>query len=71
MNAESIEIENLAAESDLPAMIAALQFSNWGRSTGYGSAAAYAKLPAAPSHDEIVRNVGDELAHRMVRDIVG
>jgi predicted N-acetyltransferase YhbS len=41
MNAASIEIGNLTVESDLPATIAALQFANWGRSTGFGSAAEY------------------------------
>ena len=44
MNAEPIEIENLAAEPDLPAMIAALQFASWGRSTGYGSAEEYERF---------------------------
>lgn len=44
MNAEPIEIENLAAEPDLPAMIAALQFASWGRSTGYGSVAEYERF---------------------------
>jgi predicted N-acetyltransferase YhbS len=44
MNAESIEIESLAPESGLPAMIAALQFANWGRSTGYDSAEAYERF---------------------------
>lgn len=44
MNAETIEIESLTAESDLPAMIAALQFANWGRSTGFGTAEAYERF---------------------------
>jgi predicted N-acetyltransferase YhbS len=41
MNAASIEIGNLTVESGLPKTIAALQFSNWGRSTGFSSAAEY------------------------------
>jgi predicted N-acetyltransferase YhbS len=44
MSAEPVEIENLAAEPDLPATIAALQFANWGRSTGYGSAEEYERF---------------------------
>ena len=41
MNAASIEIGNLTVESGLPETIAALQFSNWGCSTGFSSAAEY------------------------------
>jgi len=36
--AHPVEIENLAASSDLPGRIAALQFASWGRSTGFDSA---------------------------------
>jgi predicted N-acetyltransferase YhbS len=44
MSAEPVEIESLAAEAGLPAMIAALQFANWGRSTGYGSVEEYERF---------------------------
>ena len=42
--AHPVEIENLAATSDLPARIAALQFANWGRSTGFDSAESYERF---------------------------
>jgi predicted N-acetyltransferase YhbS len=44
MNAESVEIENLAIDSDLAATIAALQFANWGRSTGFSSVEEYERF---------------------------
>jgi len=44
MDTEAIEIESLTVESGLSAAIAALQFANWGRSTGYGSAEEYERL---------------------------
>src|ERR1700761_3943487 len=44
MVADTVEIGGLTAESDLPAMIAALQFAAWGRSTGYGSADEYERF---------------------------
>jgi GNAT superfamily N-acetyltransferase len=44
MGADTVEIEGLTAESGLPATIAALQFANWGRSTGYGSAEDYERF---------------------------
>jgi predicted N-acetyltransferase YhbS len=44
MNEETVEIESLTLESGLPAMIAAMQFSNWGRSTGFNSAEEYERF---------------------------
>jgi hypothetical protein len=41
MSGQSIEVESLDAELDLPARIAALQFANWGCSTGYGTVEEY------------------------------
>jgi predicted N-acetyltransferase YhbS len=53
MNAEAVEIENLTLESGLPAMIATMQFANWGRSTGFNSAEEYERFlcDAARSRD--------------------
>lgn len=52
MNAETVEIENLTLERGLPAMIATMQFANWGLSTGFGSAGEYERFlcDAAGSH---------------------
>jgi predicted N-acetyltransferase YhbS len=44
MNAEAVEIENLTLERGLPAMISAMQFANWGRSTGFNSAVEYERF---------------------------
>ncbi|MBV8926429.1 MAG: hypothetical protein JOZ74_13760 [Bradyrhizobium sp.] len=44
MNAEDIEIEALTLEQALPARIAAMQFANWGRSTGFGSVEQYERF---------------------------
>jgi predicted N-acetyltransferase YhbS len=44
MNEETVEIESLTLESGLPVMIAAMQFSNWGRSTGFNSAEEYERF---------------------------
>jgi predicted N-acetyltransferase YhbS len=44
MNAEDAEIEGLTLEQGLPAMIAAMQFANWGRSTGFDSAEEYERF---------------------------
>lgn len=44
MNAEDVEIEGLTLERGLPAMIAAMQFANWGRSTGFNSAEEYERF---------------------------
>ncbi len=44
MDAESFEIGGLTTGSNLPARIAALQFANWGRSTGYDSADEYERF---------------------------
>jgi predicted N-acetyltransferase YhbS len=44
MNEETVEIESLTLESGLPAMIAAMQFANWGRSTGFNSAEEYERF---------------------------
>jgi predicted N-acetyltransferase YhbS len=40
----SVEIESLKAASELPARIAALQFANWGRSTGFSSVEDYERF---------------------------
>ena len=52
MSALSVEIESLTVESGLAATIAALQFANWGRSTGYGTVEEYERFlcDAARSH---------------------
>lgn len=52
MHAEAIAIESLTVESGLPATIAAMQFANWGRSTGFDSAADYERFlcEAARAH---------------------
>src|SRR5882762_192275 len=42
--ARPVEIENLTTASDLTARIAALQFVNWGRSTGFGSVEDYERF---------------------------
>jgi predicted N-acetyltransferase YhbS len=44
MNAEDVEIEGLTLEQGLPAMIAAMQFANWGRSTGFDSVEEYERF---------------------------
>src|ERR1700746_2939544 len=44
MNAEDVEIEGLTLEQGLPSMIAAMQFANWGRSTGFNSAEEYERF---------------------------
>jgi predicted N-acetyltransferase YhbS len=44
MNAEDVEIEGLTLEQGLPATIAAMQFANWGRSTGFNSADEYERF---------------------------
>ncbi|MBV9458527.1 MAG: GNAT family N-acetyltransferase [Bradyrhizobium sp.] len=44
MNPEDIEIEALTVEQGLPARIAAKQFANWGRSTGFGSVEEYERF---------------------------
>ena len=44
MSALSVEIESLTVESGLAATIAALQFANWGRSTGYGTVEEYERF---------------------------
>jgi GNAT superfamily N-acetyltransferase len=44
MHSSPVEIEDLAATSDLPARIAALQFASWGRSTGFDSADGYERF---------------------------
>jgi hypothetical protein len=44
MNAEDVEIEGLTLEQGLPAMIAAMQFANWGRSTGFNSPEEYERF---------------------------
>jgi predicted N-acetyltransferase YhbS len=44
MNVEAVEIETLSLEQGLPAMIAAMQFANWGRSTGFGSVEEYERF---------------------------
>ena len=44
MNEETVEIESLTLEQGLPAMIAAMQFSSWGRSTGFNSAGEYERF---------------------------
>jgi GNAT superfamily N-acetyltransferase len=41
MNAEAVKIEGLTPKQGLPAMIAAMQFANWGRSTGFCSVEEY------------------------------
>jgi predicted N-acetyltransferase YhbS len=41
MGAEFFEVEPLSVQSDMPAIIAALQFALWGPLTGYNSAAEY------------------------------
>ena len=50
MSTEPVEIESLAAEAGVPAMIAALQFANWGRSTGYGSVEEYERFLRDVAH---------------------
>jgi predicted N-acetyltransferase YhbS len=52
MNAEAVEIESLTLKQDLPSKIAAMQFANWGRSTGFNSAEEYERFlcDAARSH---------------------
>jgi predicted N-acetyltransferase YhbS len=44
MNAEAVEIAGLTLEQGLPATIAAMQFANWGRSTGFNSAEEYERF---------------------------
>src|SRR6516165_2127140 len=44
MGAQSVEIEGLTVESGLATTIAALQFANWGRSTGYGTVEEYERF---------------------------
>ena len=44
MNAEAVEIGSLTLKQDLPAKIAAMQFANWGRSTGFSSAEEYERF---------------------------
>lgn len=44
MSAAAVEIESLTLDQDLPATIAAMQFANWGPSTGYDSAAEYERF---------------------------
>jgi predicted N-acetyltransferase YhbS len=44
MSTEEIEIQALMLEQDLPAKIAAMQFANWGRSTGFGSVEEYERF---------------------------
>jgi predicted N-acetyltransferase YhbS len=44
MNAEAVAIEALRLEQGLPAVIAAMQFANWGRSTGFNSAEEYERF---------------------------
>lgn len=77
MNAETVEIENLTSEQGLPAMIAAMQFANWGRSTGFNSAEEYERFLCAAVHSRdlpavLVARRGDKflgsvnlLAHEM------
>jgi predicted N-acetyltransferase YhbS len=44
MNTEDVKIEGLTLERGLPAVIAAMQFANWGRSTGFNSAEEYERF---------------------------
>jgi predicted N-acetyltransferase YhbS len=44
MNAEDVEIEGLTLEQGLPSMIAAMQFANCGRSTGFNSPEEYERF---------------------------
>jgi predicted N-acetyltransferase YhbS len=44
MNAEDVEIEGMTLKQGLPAMIAAMQFANWGRSTGFDSVEEYERF---------------------------
>jgi predicted N-acetyltransferase YhbS len=44
MGAVSVEIESLTVESGLATTIAALQFANWGLSTGYGTVEEYERF---------------------------
>ena len=50
MNTEAVAIERLTPEQGLPATIAAMQFANWGRSTGFSSVQEYARFLCDAAH---------------------
>ena len=57
MTADDIEIEALTLEQGLPARIAAMQFANWGRSTGFNSAEEYQRFLSDAAHSHRLPSV--------------